>query len=414
MRVLLVGSGGREHALAWKMAQSSLLSELFIAPGNPGTQQLGRNVSNEATNIALLIDFAKQERIELVVIGPEAALAAGLADALAARIPVLGPTMAAAKIESSKIFAKHIMAEAGIPTAHAHEFDRASDAIEFARSTRQPWVVKADGLASGKGVVVAEDVEQTLLAIQQLSSLGGGQRILLEQRLKGPEISMLALCSGERLLALAPARDHKRLKDGDQGPNTGGMGAIAPVALGEDDITYIIEQTMRPVLKVLTAARRPYCGVLYAGLILTEHGPRVLEYNSRFGDPEAQAVLPLIEGDLLAALAAAAGLGTQHFDEQMLGTSSASAACVVLASAGYPEQATHAVAIRGIEALNDPQVLVFHAATAFEEGQLVTAGGRVLGITGVGDTMQQALERAYVAIDDLQFDGMQYRRDIGI
>ena len=322
--------------------------------------------------------------------------------------------MAAAKIESSKIFAKQLMAEAGIPTAHAHEFARSRDAIEFARSSRQAWVVKADGLASGKGVVVAEDLEQTILAIQQLSTLGSGQRILLEQRLSGPEISMLALCSGERLLALAPARDHKRLLDGDHGPNTGGMGAIAPVALDEQDMAYIVERTMRPVLHVLAAARRPYCGVLYAGLMLTEHGPRVLEYNSRFGDPEAQAILPLIEGDLLAALAAAAGAGSQPFHEQMLGTSSASAACVVLASGGYPEQTQSGVAIRGLETLDDPNVFVFHSGTALDQGQLVTAGGRILGITGVGHSLPQALERAYMAIDDIEFEGMQYRRDIGL
>lgn len=414
MKVLLIGSGGREHALAWNIARSPLLGELLIAPGNPGTAQYGKNVPIDATNVPMLVDFAQREQIELVVVGPESALAAGIADAcLAARIPVLGPTMAAAKIESSKIFAKQLMIEAGIPTAHAHEFDRATDALEFARSSRQAWVVKADGLAAGKGVVVAEDLEQTLEAISHLSGLGAGQRILLEQRLSGPEISMLALCSGERLLALAPARDHKRLKDGGQGPNTGGMGAIAPVALAEDDIAYIVERTMRPVLRVLTAARRPYCGILYAGLMLTEHGPRILEYNSRFGDPEAQVILPLIDGDLLAALAAAAGVGARPFEEDMLGTSSSSAACVVLATAGYPEQSQSGVEIHGVEAIDDPNVLVFQAGTAFEQGQLVTAGGRVLGITGIGHHLNQALDRAYTAIEDIHFDGMQYRHDIG-
>jgi phosphoribosylamine--glycine ligase len=411
MKVLLVGSGGREHALAWKIAQSPLLTELLIAPGNPGTSSLGRNIPFDSNNHKLLIEIAKREQIDLVVIGPEAPLAAGLADdCLAAGLRVFGPTAAAAQIESSKIFAKQIMARADIPTAAAHMFDDPLDASEFAKLSGRAWVVKADGLAAGKGVIVAEDLAGTLAAIAQLGATGAGRRVLLEERLAGTEISILALCDGTRLLILPPARDHKRLLDADRGPNTGGMGAIAPVALGDDLLIEITERIMKPALRILAEDGTPFCGALYAGLMLTEAGPRVLEFNARFGDPETQVIMPLIDGDLLAALLACA---EGRLDPDMLTVRDGAAACVVLAAAGYPESVRRDDPIDGLESVDQPGVLIFQAGTAWEHGRIVTNGGRVLGITGIGQTLDHALEVAYAAIETISFPGLQYRRDIG-
>lgn len=412
MRVLLVGSGGREHALAWKLSHSPLLDTLLIAPGNPGTATIGRNVPVDTENIALLVDTAQRERIDLVVVGPEAPLAQGLADAcLAAGMRTFGPTAAAARIESSKVFAKDLMRRAGIPTATAHTFDDPAAAIAFARESRRAWVVKADGLASGKGVFVATDTATTVDAIAQLAGTRAGRQILLEERLDGPEVSVLALCDGERLLALPPAQDHKRLREGDQGPNTGGMGAYAPAAqLDAHDTQQIVDQLMLPVVQALAAAGTPFCGTLYCGAILTEHGPRVLEFNARFGDPEAQVVLPLVEGDLLAAMVACT---EGRLRPDALGVRSGAAACVVLAAAGYPAAPRTGAAIAGLESISTPDVLVFHAGTGWDAGQLVVTGGRVLGVTGVGAQVTGALERAYAAIATIHFDGMQYRRDIG-
>ncbi len=412
MNVLLVGSGGREHALAWKLAQSPLLGRLLIAPGNPGTALVGHNVPVDAGSLELLVDVARREKVGLVVIGPEALLAAGLADQLAAaRIPVFGPSAGAARIESSKIFAKQIMEQSGIPGAAAHTFDDAADAVAFARASSHPWVVKADGLAAGKGVVVADDVEATVAAINQVMSTSAGRRILLEQRLSGAEVSVLALCDGATLLPLPPARDHKRLRDADAGPNTGGMGAYAPVELSEDTFAEIVDNLMRPIVRALAYAGTPFIGALYAGVMLTEHGPRILEYNARFGDPETQAIVPLIEGDLLAALLACV---EGHLRPEMLGWSAGSAACVVLAAAGYPESPRRGDVISGVEsAADEPGALLFHAGTEWQDGSIVTAGGRVLCITGLGRTRRAALARAYEVIENISFEGMQYRRDIG-
>lgn len=413
MNVLLIGAGGREHALAWKLAQSPLIDALFVAPGNPGTARVGRNRPVEVLDIPRLVEVAQRERIELVVVGPEAPLAAGLADAcLRAGIPVFGPTAAAAQIESSKAFAKRLMIEAGIPTAEARIFDNPNEAADFVRATGRAWVVKADGLAAGKGVIVPESVGDALDAIRTLSVTGAGARLVLEERLSGPEVSLIALCADERALPLPPAQDHKRLRDGDAGPNTGGMGAYAPAPhLTPADVTDLTAQVILPALRALKRAGTPFCGALYAGLILTEHGPRVLEFNARFGDPETQAILPLLEGDLLAALAACSGIGT--LSDDLLRWTGEAAACVVLAAAGYPDTPRRGDVIVGIETINDPNVLIFHAGTAWKNGQLTTAGGRVLGVTGIDATLRGALTRAYAAVDRISFPGMQYRRDIG-
>jgi len=412
MNVLLVGSGGREHALAWKLAQSPLLDRLLIAPGSPGTAQIGHNVPVSVDSHTLLLDIAKRERVGLVVIGPEAPLAAGLTDLITdAGFLVFGPSASAAQLESSKIFAKKIMDQAGIPCAQSHAFDDQAEALNFARASNTPWVVKADGLAAGKGVIVAESVDETIAAITQLMATQAGQRVLLEQRLVGEEVSVLALCDGTTLLPLPPARDHKRLRDGDTGPNTGGMGAYAPADLDAETFDHIVNHLMLPAVRVMAANNQPFCGALYAGVMLTEHGPRILEFNARFGDPETQVIMPLLEGDLLAALLACA---EGRLQPDMLRWSAGSTACVVLASAGYPAAPRSGDVISGIEsAVEEPGALLFHAGTDWADGALVTAGGRVLCITGLGNTRRAALARAYEVVENISFDGMQFRRDIG-
>jgi phosphoribosylamine--glycine ligase len=416
MNVLIVGSGGREHALAWKLAQSPLIERLLIAPGNPGTALVGHNVPLAADATRLLVDVARHEQVSLVVIGPEGPLAAGRADELiAAGIPTFGPTAAAARLESSKIFAKQLMQQAGIPCAAAHAFDDTRDAVAFARASGEPWVVKADGLAAGKGVVVAESVDATLAAIEQVMATPAGRRVLLEEPLVGREVSVLALCDGVSLLPLPPACDHKRLLDGDRGPNTGGMGAYAPADLDAETFLEIVDNLMKPVVRALADAGTPFRGALYAGVMLTERGPRILEFNARFGDPETQVIMPLIDGDLLPALLACAGGPGQRqpLRPDMLAWADGAAACVVLAAAGYPGAPRRGDVIHGVEAADEPGALVFYAGTDWDNGALVTVGGRVLCVTGLGHTRAAALARAYEVVDTIQFDGMQRRSDIG-
>jgi phosphoribosylamine--glycine ligase len=303
------------------------------------------------------------------------------------------------------------MQQAGIPCAAGHSFSDMGDAVRFARASGQAWVVKADGLAAGKGVVVADSVEATVAAIEMLMQTSAGQQILLEQRLTGEEVSVLALCDGEALLPLPPARDHKRLRDGDAGPNTGGMGAYAPSDLSSETFDQIVDQLMRPVVRVLAEAGTPFRGALYAGVMLTEHGPQILEFNARFGDPETQVIVPLLDGDLLAALLASA---QGRLTPGMLSWNDRAAACVVLAAANYPEAPRHGDVIYGLEtAAEFADVLVFHAGTDWAGGTTVTAGGRVLCVTGLGRTREAALAAAYQVVANLQFEGMQYRRDIG-
>ncbi len=412
MNVLLVGSGGREHALAWKIAQSPSLTKLYIAPGNPGTAQHGENVPVDATNIPLLLDIIERQDIDFVVIGPEAPLAAGLADeCLAAGVPVFGPVQAAARIESSKAFAKQIMLAAGVPTAESHSFDDPAAAAAFVRERGHVWVVKADGLAGGKGVIVPDTLEDTLAAISELGGSSAGQTLLLEQKLSGPEVSVIALCDGKKLYPLPPAQDHKRLREEDKGPNTGGMGAFAPSPLVDAALLeLIVDHCMLPVVRELAARGTPFRGALFAGIMLTEHGPMVLEFNARFGDPETQTLMLLLDGDLLAALRACAD---GNLEDDMLRWRSGAAACVVLAAAGYPESPRHGDPISGVEAVEQFDTVVFQAGTEWHNGQLSTAGGRVLGVASAGHTLHEAVERAYAALEPISFAGMQYRRDIG-
>ena len=400
MRVLLVGSGGREHALAWKLAQSPSVSDLHAAPGSPGIARFGECHPIRAEDGEGLLDLARTLDAGLVVVGPEVPLVAGVADVLRhAGISVFGPSSAAAEIEGSKSFAKDVMSAAGVPTAAPLPI------------ARPPCVVKADGLAAGKGVHVCrsqEELDEALLAVE---SLGAG--VVVEELLEGPELSLLAICDGRMALALPSAQDYKRAFDGDVGPNTGGMGSYAPVpGVGETEIDELLETIHRPILAELQRRDAMFVGLLYAGLMLTGQGPRVLEFNCRFGDPETQSVLPLVEGDLLEALAAAAVGELAGIDLET--TVPAAAVTVVLAAAGYPAGGDRGSRITGVDEAERAGALVFHAGTALHGDRLVTNGGRILGVTSVGDTVAAARDAAYAAADLITFDGVRRRDDIAL
>lgn len=400
MNVLLVGSGGREHALAWKLAQSPSLSELHAAPGNPGIARLGTCHPVRADDVEGVVELARDLRSDLVVVGPEAPLVAGVADALRrASIPVFGPSAAAARIEGSKHFAKDVMRAAGVPTA-------ATLAV-----ARPPCVIKADGLAAGKGVFVCRTQEELDAGLRAAAAFGG--QLVIEELLEGEEVSVFALCDGERAVALAPAQDFKRALAGDEGPNTGGMGSYAPVAgFGLDEAAATVEAVHAPVLAELARRGSPFTGLLYAGLMLTEDGPRVLEFNCRFGDPETQSLMPLLDGDLLAALTAAAQGRLDRVD--LRSTSGRAAVTVVLAATSYPESSDSGTPIDGIDEAEAAGALVFHAGTALRDDRLVTNGGRILDVTGVGDSVASAREAAYAACGLIRSTALRYRNDIAL
>jgi phosphoribosylamine--glycine ligase len=412
MRVLVVGSGGREHALAWKIAQSPLLRRLICAPGNPGTADLATNRPLAMEDPAAVTALALEERADLVVIGPELPLSRGVADALRrAGIPVFGPDAAGARLEASKAFAKEVMAGAGVPTASHRTFEDPLAAEAHARALGRV-VVKADGLAQGKGVVVAGSAEEAVQAVRELSRLGAaGSRLVLEEVLEGDEVSVIALADGERYVLLPPAQDHKRLLDGDLGPNTGGMGAVAPVPrLGPAALAAVGESVIAPVLREMARRGHPFSGALYAGLMLTASGPRVLEFNARFGDPETQVLVLQLDEDLLPLLHACA---RGALVQRPLAMAPGASLGVVLASAGYPAQPRTGVPISGLDRLGGA-TQVFHAGTALENGRLVTAGGRVLTVCARAPSIAEARAVAYGAISRIRFEGMQLRRDIGV
>jgi phosphoribosylamine---glycine ligase len=399
VNVLIVGGGGREHALAWRIAQSPLLGELHAAPGNPGIAMFGTCHPVRPDEPGAVLDLCRRAGIDLVVVGPEAPLVDGLADALrAASIAVFGPGGAAARIEGSKAFAKDVLQAAGVPTAG--ELDE----------PRTPCVVKADGLAAGKGVFVCRTDAELRAALPRAEAIGG--HVVVEELLEGEEVSLFALCDGRDALPLAPAQDFKRLLDEDRGPNTGGMGSYSPVPwLGEGRAEELVETVHRPVLRELAARGAPFQGLLYAGLMLTDDGPFVLEFNCRFGDPETQAILPRLEGDLLEALAAVAAESLAGID---LAAGSEAAVTVVLAAEGYPDAPDTGAEISGLDRAEAEGALVFHAGTALRDGRLVTAGGRVLNVTALGESLADARERAYRAVERIDLAGVQYRHDIAL
>jgi phosphoribosylamine--glycine ligase len=416
VNVLLVGSGGREHALAWKLARSPRLTRLVAAPGNPGIARHAECVAVSVDDHDALVRLAEKERPDLVVIGPETPLVAGLGDRLAdAGFAVFGPRARAAAIEGSKVFAKSLMARHGIPTARFEAFDDAGRARRFARELGAPLVVKTDGLAAGKGAIVCAtlaEADDAIAACLERREFGAsGARVVIEEFLVGDELSFFALVSGGGTTALAAAQDHKTVFDGDRGPNTGGMGAFSPVAAFDEVMqARVMTSIVRPTIAALADEGAPYSGVLFVQLMLTADGPKVVEFNCRFGDPECQAILAPMDGDLLPMLAAVAA----ERAPETATVSSRAAVCITLASGGYPGKYTTGVPITGIEdAEAVPGVAVFHAGTARRDGRLVTAGGRVLGVTAVGDDVSRAIETAYEAVARIRFDGMHFRKDIG-
>jgi phosphoribosylamine--glycine ligase len=416
MRVLLIGSGGREHALAWKLRQSPLVSDLLIAPGNAGTAALGENVPIKAEDVAGLLELARTRQVDLTVVGPEAPLAAGLTDVFSRQgLLVFGASRAAAEIETSKAFAKDFMARHGIPTAAYRSFTDYEQARQYVGSLAEPPVIKASGLAAGKGVIVCASLDEAQEALRQVmveQAFGAaGDVVVIEERLVGQEASLLAFSDGQRIAPMIPAQDHKAVLDGDLGPNTGGMGAYAPAPIiGEQEQTQAIRQVIEPAISGLRHEGREYRGVLYAGLILTEQGIRTLEFNARFGDPETQALMPLLNCDLAEVMLQCA---QGQLDPSLVRFRPGACVCVVMASAGYPGPYRSGYPIEGIAAAEAAGCLVFHAGTRADGQRLLTAGGRVLGVTAVGDTLAQAIELAYQGVRQIHFEGAHYRRDIG-
>lgn len=418
MRVLVVGGGGREHALAWALARDPAIDELLAAPGNAGIDEVARCIPVAADDVDGLVALAEDEAIDLTVVGPEAPLVAGLVDALEARGRLaFGPTAVGARIEGSKAWAKELLLRHGIPTGRAEITDDVTRALMLLDAFDPPWVIKADGLAAGKGVAVAADRQGAVAAVESMlvdRAFGAaGDRILIEEHLEGREVSVLALTDGKTVIPLEPARDYKRALDGDRGPNTGGMGAHSPVPEVDERLAgRIAAEILEPTVAALTAEGVGYRGVLYAGLMLTADGPKVLEFNARFGDPEAQAVLPRLESDLAGTLLACA---EGRLGEAKASWSAEACVTVVLASRGYPGAYETAFPIQGLdEAGKSDRVAVFHAGTARRDGRVVTAGGRVLAVSALGADLADARARAYGAASHISFEGLHRRDDIAL
>jgi phosphoribosylamine--glycine ligase len=416
MKLLVIGSGGREHALAWKLAQSPRVQKVFVAPGNGGTATESGLENVPLSSFPELIAFARKEQVHLTVVGPEAPLAAGIVDAFQdAGLRIFGPTKAAAQLEASKDFAKQFMVRHGLPTAKHAAFTSAAQARAYVEKQGAPIVVKADGLAAGKGVVVAASVAEARAAIDAMlvqNRLGeAGARVVIEECLEGEEASFMVLADGTRALPLATSQDHKRLRDGDQGPNTGGMGTYSPAPVVTPKLhARVMREIIQPAIAGMAKDGTPYTGFLYAGLMIDKAGnPKTLEFNCRLGDPETQPILLRLKSDLVGLI--------EHALEGTLDRAAAdwdrrSALCVVLAAANYPEEPRKGDEIAGLPKPSD-DCRVFHAGTRLEGGRILTSGGRVLGVTALGDSLKLAARRAYAAVDSIRFDGMQYRKDIG-
>ncbi len=418
MKILVIGSGGREHTLAWKLRQSSGVDRIFCAPGNAGTAQLAENVAISVSDLPALVRFAKENRVGLTVVGPDDPLAAGVVDLfLAEGLRIFGPSKAAARIESSKIFAKELMRKEGIPTARAGTFDRSDDAIRFCDELRFPIVIKADGLALGKGVVIAPDAESARSTIDEMMNQDrfgeAGRRVVVEEFLRGTECSLHALVDGKNYRLLESARDHKRALEGDVGPNTGGMGAFSPANNWSSKLqSQFEEEIIRPVLGGLLVEGITFRGLLYPGLMITENGAHVLEFNCRFGDPETQTILPRMKSDLLPLLEATID---GKIDNYSIEWDQRPAVTVVLASGGYPVKYEMGKSVSGLdEAAKIDGLQIFHAGTKQLNDEIVTAGGRVLAVTALGSTIAEARSRAYEAVARIHFENCHYRRDIAL
>jgi phosphoribosylamine--glycine ligase len=418
MKILIVGNGGREHALAWKIAQSPRVDRVFVAPGNAGTADEAENVDISPTDTARLIKYVKQNEISLTVVGPEAPLVAGIVDAFQKeKLRIFGPSKAAAQLEGSKVFCKEVLRHADVPTADYQVFRDANRALTFLRDREDvPVVVKADGLASGKGVFVCKGRAEAMEAIERIARKrefgDAGNQLVIEERLDGQEASVLAITDGRTILTLPPVQDHKQAFDGDTGPNTGGMGAYCPAPLIDEAALATVEsQVLVPTVHAMKRSRQPFRGLLYAGLMMTNQGPKVLEYNVRFGDPECQPLLMRLKTDLVDILEATVDgrleeIGPVEWDPR-------AAVCVVMASAGYPGDYDRGRPIRGLdEAAKLPDVKVFHAGTARSDGQIITNGGRVLGVTALGSTIAAAKLQAYRAVKSIRWEGAWCRKDI--
>jgi phosphoribosylamine--glycine ligase len=416
MRVLVIGGGGREHALAWKLAQSRHVRELYVAPGNAGTAPFARNINIRDTDIPGLLQFARDAKIDLTVVGPEDPLVLGLVDKFEnAGLKVFGPSAAAARLEADKAFAKELMQHHAIPTADSRTFSDYPTARQYIAARDVPLVVKATGLAKGKGVIVCDDPAEAIRAAEKImvDRIFGeaGDRIVVEERLYGQEASILAFIDGRNIYLMEAAQDHKPIGDGDTGPNTGGMGAYSPTPVVTAALMQQVEQQILvPVVHAMNRAGTPYKGVLYVGLMLTAGGPKVLEFNCRFGDPETQPIVVRLKSDLLEAMMATA---EGRLDQVTLEWDERPSVCVVLASGGYPDKYETGKPITGLaEAGALPDTWVFHAGTKMQGGEVVTSGGRVLGVTAMGRDIADAQRRAYAAVDKIHFDGMYFRRDI--
>jgi len=416
MKILVVGSGGREHALVWKLSQNAANHQIFCAPGNPGIEQLATCAPNiAAENIPELLAFANSQKIDFTVVGPEVPLAAGLTDTFTAQgLKVFGPTQKSAELESSKAYAKYFMEKYDIPTARWEVFDQKDAALNFVQKTGVPIVLKADGLAAGKGVIICHSIEEADAALEMIlvsREFGdAGNKVLVEEFLTGEEVSIFAVSDGVNFKLLAPSQDHKAIFDGDQGPNTGGMGAYAPANLMNDALMAEISRSIiERTIEGMALEDRPYRGLLYAGLMLTPTGPKVLEYNCRFGDPETQAVLPLIESDLLEMLFAASEGDLLNYEYRQ---HTGAAVCVVMASSGYPGKYTKGEVILGLDRKFNKNIFVFHAGTKRDREKIVTNGGRVLGISALAASIPEAIQIAYSAVGKIAFNGAYYRKDI--
>lgn len=418
MKILVVGGGGREHALVWKIAQSPLVDKIYCAPGNGGISALAECLPYSAMDMDGISDFAVRYKIDLVVVAPDNPLAAGMVDVLESKgVRAFGPHKRAAELEGSKVFSKQLMKKYGIPTAAYEVFDDCEHAIEYLRHQDYPVVIKADGLALGKGVIIAQGFDQAQEAVNTIMNDkvfgSAGDMIVVEEFLSGPEVSIQVFTDGSTILPMVSSQDHKRAFDGDRGPNTGGMGTFSPSRIYMPEMAeYCMKNIYRPTIEAMNSENRKFKGILYFGLIITSKGPKVLEYNARFGDPETQVVLPRLKTDLVEIFEA---IIDEKLDSVKIEWEDNATVCVILASGGYPEKYASGFKITGIpEAEKNESVMVFHAGSRLAEGNYLTAGGRVLGVTAVEASLESAREKAYKAVREISFNGMQYRKDIGI